>query len=321
MLPIAAWTRNALVGLAFSWGVASVQASSDTPLKLVVGFSAGRGVDTTARLVAQELTAILDRPVIVENRPGAASMIAADAVARAEPDGSTLLFAGTAMITAPIVQGDAAYHPVESFAPVAGVAQSGLTIAVPSDSEWHSVGDMVAAARAKPGEITYATTGIGSLHHLAIERLSQEAGIDMLHVPYKGGSRAATDVAAGMVASGVSSLAAIKPHLEAERVRLIAMLSAERDPTMPELPVVAETVDGVDAASALFILAPAGTPADVRQRLSEAIDQALASPQVEEGLATQYAWPAYLSTEELGTWVAEEYAVWQQVVEAAGLEG
>ncbi len=318
MVSISAYRMLSAFTLAF--GVAgAAQASTDAPLKLMVGFSAGGGVDTAARLVAQELSAILDRPVIVENKPGAASMIAADSVARSEPDGNTLLFAGTAMVTAPIVQGEAAYHPVDSFAPVAGVARSGLTVAVPYDSDWQSISDLIAAAQAMPGEVTYASSGVGSLHHLAMERLSQEADLELVHVPYKGGSRAATDVASGMVQAGVSSLSAMKPHLEAERVRLLAMLSGERDPAMPELPVVAETVDGVDVASAMFVVAPAETPLEVRQTLSEAIETALNSPKVKAGLANQYAWASYLDAEDLGQWLQNEYDTWHEVVSAADL--
>lgn len=297
----------------------AAQAASDTPVKLLVGFSAGGGVDTAARLVAQEISSTLDRPVIVENRPGASSMIAADAVARSAPDGNTLLFAGTAMITAPLAVGESSYHPVESFSPVAGVSRSGLTLAVPIESELQSVSDLITEARAKPGEVSYASTGVGSLHHLAMERLSQEAGLDLLHVPYKGGSRAANDLAAGMVDSGVSSLAAVKPHLEAERVRLIAMLSGDRDPTIPELPVVAETVDGVDVVSALFVLAPADTPIEIREEISQAIETALNSERLQRGLNAQYAWPAYLGTDDLGAWIQQEYDLWQQVVSSANL--
>lgn len=317
------WTHRALrsAALPLLFGAALAHAQNTTPVTLVVGFSAGGGVDTAARLIAQELTPLLGRSVIVENRPGAASMIAADAVARAAPDGNTLLFAGTAMLTAPLVSGNATYNPVTSFAPVAMLARSGLALAVPADSPIQTVADLVQHARAQPGALNYASSGMGSLHHLAVERLTQQAGLSMVHVPYKGGSQAATDLASGQVDIAVTSLSAVAPHVKSQRVKLVGVLSAEKDPAAPELPTVAQTVPGVDVTSAMFVLAPAGTAASTIDTLAHALQKVLNKAEVRAALERQDAWPAYLDPSQLRTWIGAEYDLWKDVITQAGLAG
>lgn len=312
--------RGLLVGcVAFGAIVGMAHGKETQPIRLVVGMAAGGGMDTVARLVGQELAERLGRTVIVENRPGASGMIAANVVARAPADGATLLFAGTAIITAPLVSGKAMYDPLASFVPVAMVGQTDLALAVPDGSPWRSVADLVAAAKSNPGKFTYGSSGIGSPHHLGMERLAQQADVEFVHVPYKGAAQSVTDLASGQIDMAATTRAAAMPQVDAGRVRMLALLSATEDPDNPGLVTVAETVPGVNVSTAMFVLAPAGTPSSILQPVDDGLAEVLQQPAIRERIQQQDMRVRYLDAAALGEWIQAEHALWRDVVASAGL--
>jgi len=298
---------------------APVLAQGNPPLALVVGFSPGGGVDTLARLIAQEIAGDLDRAVVVENRPGAGGTIAVDSVARSAPDGNTMLFAETSALIAPHVFPKVTYDPQKTFAPVGMVGRSALAVAVPATSEYTTLPALLEGARANPGKLSYASVGVGSQHHLSGEWIKNLAKAQIEHVPYRGGSQAMQDIASGQIPMGVASLAAAQPHVEGGRVRVLAVLSAERFPGAADVPTVGETLPGFDSTPSLFILAPAGTPDAAIQRVAQALQKAVESPKIQEAFALQGSEARYLPPAELAQWMQDEEARWVGVIDRAQL--
>ncbi|MCK9512247.1 MAG: tripartite tricarboxylate transporter substrate binding protein [Pigmentiphaga sp.] len=297
-----------------------VMAQSNPPLSLVVGFSPGGGVDTLARLIAQEIAGDLGRAVVVENRPGAGGTIAVDSVARAAPDGNTMLFTETSALIAPHVFPTVTYDPQDTFTPVGMVGRSALAVAVPASSEYTTLSELLDGARAKPGKLSYASVGVGSQHHLSGEWIKNLAGVEIEHVPYRGGSQAMQDLASAQIPMGVASLAAAQPHVEGGRVRVLAVLSAERFPGTPDVPTVGETLPGFDSTPSLYILAPAGTPQATVEQVTKALQKAVESPKIQEAFALQGSEAHYLPPAELAQWMRDEEARWVGVIDRAKLK-
>lgn len=293
--------------------------SSNAPLALVVGFSPGGGVDTLARLIAQEIAPELGRPVVVENRPGAGGTIAADAVSRAAPDGNTLLFAETSTLIAPHVFPKVTYNPMEQFEPVGMVGRSMFAVAVPADSPYKTLGDVLEYARANPGKLSYASSGVGSQHHLSGEWIKNLANVQIEHVPYRGASQAAQDIASGQIPVGIASLAGIKPHVDGGRVRVLAVLSGERFSGTPDVPAVSETLKGFDSTPSLYILAPKGTSAETIEKISKALSKAADNPKVQAAFQAQASATHYMPPQELAQWMRDEDARWVDVIDRAKL--
>ena len=298
---------------------APVMAQSDAPLTLTVGFPPGGGVDALARLLAQELSPLLNRPVVVENRPGAGGTIAVDALTRVAPDGNALLFTETSALIAPHVFPKVNYNLVEQFDPVGMVGRSALAVAVPADSPYKTLPDVLAAAKANPGKLSWASSGVGSQHHLSGEWITTAANVKMQHVPYRGGAASAQDIASGQIPFGVVSLAAIRPHMDGGRARVLGVLTNERFPTVPNIPTVSETLPGVDSTPSLYILAPKGTPKEVTQSVSQAMAKALQSPKIAEAFAAQGSVVQYMPPAELQAWMKSEEARWVKVINDANL--
>nr|WP_243759485.1 tripartite tricarboxylate transporter substrate binding protein [Achromobacter insolitus] len=311
-----------IAGLAaalFFTAVAPAVQAQTTPVKIVVGFSPGGGVDTLARLLAQGLAQAIDRPVVVENRAGAGGTIAADVVARAEPDGATLLLADTSLLLAPHIYPKVNYRIGTSFTPVAMVGDAGLALAVPASSPARTLPDFLAMARKEPGRYTYASVGVGSMHHLGGELIKSMASVDLVHVPYKGGSPAVQAVASDQVSSAISSLPAVIPQASAGRIRILAVLGAERFPGLADVPTVAQTLPGFDATPAIFLLAPAKTPAAAMEKITQALPKVLAEPKLQEAFIAQGSLVRYQPADALAAWLPAQEQRWVDLIARAKL--
>lgn len=306
--------------LALLVAFASAVHAAPPPLKLVVGFAPGGGVDTLARILAQQLASPLGRAVVVENRPGAGGTIAADTVSRAAPDGNTLLFADTSLLLAPHIYSKVNFKTDQSFAPVAMLGQTALALVVPAQSPSRSLTELITRARNEPGQLTYATVGFGSMHHLAGELLKAQTGTDFVHVPYKGGGPATQAVAAGQVSSAISSLPPVISQADAGRVRILAVLSAQRFPGLPNTPSMSETLPGFDATPSLFLLAPAGTSPAALAELEAAVPVALRDPKVREAFLVQGASIDYRPAAELAEWLPKEERRWADLIKNSNLQ-
>ena len=290
------------------------------PIRIVVPQLPGGGNDTIARMVAQKLTVALKQQVVADNRPGAGGLIAAELVAKSAPDGYTLLLANVAtMAIIPNVQKKVPYDPVKDFEAVSLVASAPLLVVVHPSLPVTSVKQLIALAKAKPGQLNYASNGVGSSTHLATEMFKMMTGTKMVHVPYKGLSAATTDLMSGQVQVMFSSAVAMMPQVKAGRLRAIAMTGAKRSPAIPDVPTVAEAgVPDYEAGSWYGICAPAGTARPIVDQLSREIAVAVKSPDVIERLALEGVIPVGSTPEQFGAYIKRELAHVRDVVKASG---
>lgn len=289
-------------------------------VRILVGYPAGGGMDTIARVLAPKLTEALGQQFVVENRPGASGAVAAEALAAAQADGHVLMLAESGTLALPAVNPKVSIDPQKQFAPVGGVCTLPLALVVSPWFPAQSVQELISVLRASPGKHAYASPGVGSLQHLAFELFKRAAGVDALHVPYKGAAAMLPDIFSGQVPIGVvSALAALGPS-RAGRIRTLAVTSPQRMPGAPEWPAMAETLPGFSAAPSVFLVAPAGTTAAVIQKLSNATRSALASHEVEASFARHGAVPTPSSPAELARAIAEEMKRWAAVVKEAGIK-
>jgi tripartite-type tricarboxylate transporter receptor subunit TctC len=297
--------------------------SQDYPsraVRMLVGYAPGGGMDTIARVVAPKLSAALGQQFIIENRPGASGGVAAEALSSAAPDGYILMVAESGTLALPAVNPRVTLDPVKHFAPVAGICMLPMAFVVNPAFPAQSTQGLIAELKAHPGKYSYASPGIGTLQHLAFELFQRSAGVQVVHVPYKGATAMMPDIMNGQVPIGViSALAAMGPT-RAGRIRTLAVTSPQRLPSAPEWPTMAETLPGFSAAPNVFLVAPAGTPSAVVQKLSNAVRGAITSKDVEENFAKQGATPTPSSPQELGARIAEETKRWAAVVRDAGIK-
>lgn len=290
------------------------------PLRLVVGAAPGGNVDLTARIVARQLGERLGQPVLVENRVGAGGAIAFNAVRQSAPDGYTLLLAPTGFTTAVALNPNAGYDPVRDFAPIGTVSQFAYAIAVAAGSPWASLADLLAAARAKPGTIGYGTGGVGSGQHLVAELLAASAGVQWLHVPYKGGAAPVTDLIGGQIPVVVEIESVLAPHVRAGRVRVLATTGAARSPLLPDVPTVAETgVRDFGVQGWLGLLGPRGLAPEQVARLNGALRQALAEGEVVAAIEKGGAVARASTPEAFAALVETDTRRWARVVREAGI--
>ena len=261
---------------------------------IVVPFPPGGGTDTGARIVAQKLTQKWGHPVIVENKGGAAGMLGADQVSKAKPDGYTLLMGniGTQSINPSLYGKKLAYNPDTAFTPVTLVAELPLVLLAGPAMTAKSAGEVIAAAKAKPGKVSYSSSGAGGAPHLTAALFEKETKTDLLHVPYKGGGPAIADLIAGHVDVSFATILESTGHIKSGRLRALAVTSAKRSPALPEVPTLAESgLPGFNTASWIGLLAPAGTPKDVIEKVSRDVREVMAMPEVREQFANQGATP------------------------------
>jgi tripartite-type tricarboxylate transporter receptor subunit TctC len=298
---------------------AAAQSWPVKPVRLVVPLSAGGFADVPARLLAPRLSTQLGRQVYVENRPGAGGTLGTDHVAKAEPDGHTLLFTATPHVISPWLYKNLAYDALKSFAPVARVASGPYALVVHPQLEVTSVAGLIAAARAQPGEIDYASSGNGSAQHLVTAMFASLAGIRLNHVPYKGSGPAMQDLVSGQVKISFAGVPNVLTHVRSGRLRILAVTTFERWPELPLVPTVAEAgVPGYEASLWVALLAPAATPADIVQRLHTEIGVALEDAQLAQGLRAAGITPALMGPQELGAFLRAEHDKWGRVVRDTG---
>lgn len=323
---IAATTRRALLGggAVFATGLprAIAQSYPTRPIRMIVPFAPGGGADLSARLVAEPLGAVLGQPVVVENRGGAGGTIGTAAVAQAPADGYTLLY-GTPgpLITNRYLMASLPYDPDRDFAPVSLLTRGAYVMAVHRDVPAHTVADVIALAKAHPGELSFASSGIGAGSHLSGELLCMDADIRMSHIPYRGTGPALQDVAAGRVTMSIDSYGPMLPLLQSGHLRAIAVTSAQRMVELPDVPTVAETIPGFEVGVINYICVRSGTPAPIIQRLNQALVQVLADPELKARMQAAGSSPPVSSTpEELGAMLRSEAAKWGDVIRRAGIQ-
>jgi tripartite-type tricarboxylate transporter receptor subunit TctC len=314
--------RLFLAALLLAAGAAGAQPFPSKPLRMLVGFPPGGANDILARIVAQKLTESLGQPVVVENRPGASGVIAAEATARATPDGYTLMLGSTGTNSiAPALNAKMPYDPVNGLAPVGLVGLAASALVVNATVPAQNVAELVALARSRPGKLTYASSGSGTTLHLGGELFKQLAGVDLLHVPYKGNAQALGDVAGGQVDMIFSALPPALPLARAGKVRILGIGMPQRMRSAPELPTLAEQgVPGYEMWTWYGVFATGGSPAAAIDRLSLDLRKALADPAVREQIAAQGADAASNTPAEFRALLVSELAKWAQVVKAAGIK-
>ena len=304
--------RRGLIALALALALplAHAQAYPNRPIRVLVGYAAGGGVDAMARMLAQRLPAVLGQQVVVENRAGASGMIAAEAVARSAPDGYTLLMGESGMLITSHLQPRAGLDPLKAFAPVAGTFIAPLMIVANNSIPAEDPKQLIALLKANPGKYSYATSGVGTVHHLGFEMLKAQTGAFIVHIPYRGAAQILPDVIGGQVQIGVVSAAAGLAQARAGKVRPIALMNTGKLAGAENVAAVADALPGFNVAPRLMLLAPAGTPAAVVEKLSDAVRGVLESAELAQAAAAQGAIPAYLPPAPLGSALAQESAEW-----------
>lgn len=305
-------------------GVTGAQAQDRYPSKVVriiVGYSAGGAVDISSRLVAQRLSESLGQPVIVDNRPGNNSILGADFVAKSAPDGYTLGYVSAAHTMNPATRGKSLpYHPLNSFAPISLVAMGAQVLVVNRSLPAKNVKELVELARKRPGQMNFASSGFGGPMHLAGELLKSRAGVNIVHVPYKGGGQALNDVISGQVEFCFIGAPVAMPQVRAGRLRLLAVSTPKRMSTLPDVPTVAEQAyPGFDVNASYSMLAPSGTPTAIVNRLSGAIAKAVALPDLREKLLALGVEPVGSTPEQLTAFMQSELDKWTKLVQSLGL--
>jgi tripartite-type tricarboxylate transporter receptor subunit TctC len=288
------------------------------PIKLLVGASAGGTTDTMARTIAEPLSAAFGQPVLVENRPGAGGNLAAEAVARAAPDGYTLLVSFTSHTINATLYPKLPFDPVADFSAVAMISTVPSLLVGNPRLPAKDLAELIALAKAKSGKLTIGIGGIGSSLHLAGDRFKMMAGLDILNVPYKGTAPALTDVLGGQVDLMFISLVTGSAQVQAGNLRAFGVTSAKRQPSFPDLPAIGEIVPGFESEAWFGVFGPAKLPAEIVDKLNHAILAALKQPRMREQLMREGANPAALTPAEFATFVREDIARWAPVVRASG---
>lgn len=317
--------RLFLIAAAFCFAcVASAQGFPMKPVRLVVGFSAGGPTDVIARILAQDMTASLGQPVVVENKAGAASMIATLEVKRSAPDGYTLYMTTLTHSVNAILHADKKpYDSIEDFTPVTLVCHLPLVMVTKGDSPFNSAADVVSAAKAKPGEVSYASSGNGGSAHLAGALVEALTGARMLHVPFKGNAPALTEVMAGRISFMFYPMVGIAEHVSQKRLKVLAVSTAKRHVDYPDAPTMSESgFPGFEEyTQGLGVVGPAGLPAPVVSRLNEAIRASLVKPETKDKLTKLGAITEGGSTPaEFRAWLAKDLERWARVIKAAGVK-
>ncbi|EWM48380.1 tripartite tricarboxylate transporter receptor family protein [Bordetella holmesii 41130] len=288
-------------------------------MRIVVGFSAGGTTDVIARIMAKELTEALGQSFVVENKPGGGSNIATDYVARATPDGYTLLFVAVTSAINQTLYSNVNFDLVKDFAPVALGAKVPNVLVINPQVPVKSVQELVAYAKANPGKLAFASSGSGTSIHMAGELFKQRAGIDVLHVPYKGSAPAVTDLIGGQVQFMFDNMPSSWPHAQSGKLRALAVTTAERSKSAPDLPTMQEAgFDKFDVSSWFGLVAPAGTPKDVIDTLNAAMMKGLDKPSVQKAYESLGAIGQKTTPAEFGAFIKSEVEGWAPVVKTSG---
>ena len=311
--------RLLLLSLAFPLA-ALAQDYPNRPVRVLVGYPPGGGMDAIARVLGAKLSESLGQPLVIENRPGASGSVAAEALAASPPDGYVLMLAESGTLALPAVNPKVSFDPVRQFAPVGGVCMLPMAFVVNPSFPARTAQELTTVLKANPGKYGYASPGVGTMQHLAFEAFKRQAGVDALHVPYKGAAAMMPDLMSGQVPIGVISAAAALGPTRAGKIRTLAVTSPARLPTAPDWPALAETLPGFNAAPNVFLVGPPGIAPAAVARLSGALREALAAPDLLENFARQGATPTPSTPEALRAQIAEEVKRWAAAVKEAGIK-
>ena len=301
-------------------GIARAQAYPARPVRILVGFVAGGNFDIVARLIGQWLSEQLRQPVIVENRPGASSNLATEAVVRAPADGYTLLLGGAVNAVNATLYDNLGFNFIDDLVPVAGVSRFPNVMAVNASFPARTVPEFIAYAKANPGKVNQGSSGNGTTQHLAGALFKMMTGVDFLHVPYKGAPQAITDALNGQVQVLFEPLPASIQHIKSGKLHALAVTTAARSEALPEVPAVAEFVPGYEASGWNGVCAPRRTPVDIVGKLNNAINAGLADPKLKARLADLGATPLAGSPADFGKLVVEETEKWAKVIRAGNIK-
>ncbi|HWE77422.1 MAG TPA: tripartite tricarboxylate transporter substrate binding protein [Pseudolabrys sp.] len=310
----------ALALLAIGAGAAAADDYPSHPIRLIVPFAPGGALDTVARVLAPSLSANLGQPVVVYNQGGAGGVIGMEAAAKAAPDGYTLLLDHSGLAYMPGLHRTLPFDPVTSFEGVVTAVSGIYVLAVNPSLPVKSVAELIKYAKAHPGKLSYGSAGVGSSLHLAGEFFKREAGIDIVHVPYKGASHAVTDLVGGQVQMMFGPATAILPLAKAGKLRALAVTSAKPSKLAPDLPTVAQTLPGFEVVGWYGLAAPAGTPKDVVRKLNADANKALKTPELIEKFAKLGYEPIGDTPAEASARIKSEVAHWTRIIRAAGIK-
>lgn len=291
----------------------------DHPIRLVVPYPAGGGADGLARMVAQKMSGSLGQSIIIENKPGANTMMASNEVSRAKNDGYTILYVASSFAINPSLY-DVPYDTEKAFTPIGMVAEVPLIIISNANSPYKTLDDLISAAKAQPGYINFGSYGLGSPAHLGAELLESNAAITMNHVPYKGSAPALNDLLGGQIPVSFSSIEPSLQHIRSKRFNPIAVMSLERVAALPDVPTVAESIPGFEAIGWNGLVAPAGTPPSVIEKLNAALNAAINDPDIAAKYATQGVLAKPMTAQAFGDFMNSEIHKWATVIKDAGIK-
>ncbi|MEI6550218.1 MAG: tripartite tricarboxylate transporter substrate binding protein [Betaproteobacteria bacterium] len=314
--------RGALLScmLGITATAALAQAYPNKPIKLIVPFAPGGFTDVVARILGQKLSISLGQPFVIENKAGAGSTIGTDFVAKAAPDGYTLVMVSTTHVISPAIYAKLPYDPIKSFTPVSKLVDSAYVLMVNPKVPVNSVADYIALAKAQPDKIHYASSGNGSSQHLMGGMFAAMTGTKLIHVPYKGSSGAASDLVAGVVESSFAGVPNAMAQVPAGRLKALAVTTAKRIPQLPDVPTMQEAgVPGYEASVWLGLLAPAGTPKEIVARLNAEIAKVMSAPDTKKELYAAGVESDISSPEALGSLMSREMERWGKVIKDAGI--
>lgn len=296
------------------------QSYPERPVRIIVGFAPGGSSDIVARIAAQQLAPLLGQPVVVENKAGAGGLIASDFVAKAPPDGYALLLATAGHSTQAAIMKELPFEPITGFAWISTLTRYPFLIVTGPQSPLNSLADLIARARAAPRRMTYATVGVGTSQHMLAEWFSAETGIELLHVPFKGGAAPSAEVMLGRVDIMFETITATLPNVKAGKLRALAVTSPQPASFLPDVPAAAQTVHQFVFQSWLGLAAPAATPRAIVERLNRDVRRVLADPEVQKRFAALGGAAAPSSPEEMRAQVASEIERWQRIVTSRNIE-
>lgn len=313
--------RCVAIALTIASSVPLAQEYPNKPIRIIVPFPPGGATDIPTRLIAPKLTELLGQPIVIENRAGAGGIIGVEVVAKAAPDGYTLLMATNAdYAMTPWIYPKLPYDPFKAFTPISVVVESPMLLVVPVSSPYNTLADLIAAAKARPGVLSYSTAGTGSTSHVLTEMLAADIGVKLLHVPYKGGAPAAAAVATGEVAMGLHNLGSSLNYVKGGKAKALVLTSPKRHPSFPDWPTAAESgAPGYHATIWIGMAAPAGTPSDIIQRMSAEVARAVRSPELRDRFAAIGNDPIGSTPDDAAARIKQESARYSAVIKQANI--
>ncbi len=303
-------------------GAAAQSPYPTKPIRLVVPYPPGGPTDFVGRAVAAKLTELLGQTVVVDNRPGAGTVIGSELISRATPDGYNLLFGtGGGTFLAPLILPKVPYDPQKDFAPVAMLVMSPQVLVVHPSTGANSVKELIAVAKSKPGQLNFSSVGTGTSPHLGGELFKALAGVDIVHVPYKGTAPGMTDLIAGRVQLAFSSIPTVLTHVQAGRLKMLGTGGTRRSAALPDIPPIADTLPGYELVTWYAIFAPTGTPAAIVNRLNAEIAKVLKDTDIQKRLGEQGLEPVVMTPQELKRYTETDVSRWTRLIKAANIKG